>query len=101
MDADLRWMRDFPPPINTVWFVPHVGRWADVLLRSRDSQAAMAFAQRLDKDFVHVRRIPDLVSEVELYHAGISGRARYFFRRMIKKARALLRPVKRKLWKAS
>lgn len=99
MDADLEWMQAFPPPINTVWFVQHVSRWVDVLLRSGQSQAATALAQRLDEEFAHVRGTTDLVRDVELYLTGVSGRAKYFLYRMMKQTRATLRPVKRKLRK--
>jgi hypothetical protein len=94
-------MQDFPPAVNTSWFPLHVARWVDVLLRSGQSQVAMALAQRLDKDFAHVRGVPDLVRDVELYHIGLPGRTRYFFRLMMKKARASFGPVKRKLHIAS
>lgn len=96
-DADLVWMRDFPPSINTVWFVQDADRWANVLLRSGHSHAATSLARRLSQVFTHVPGTASVVRDVELHGAGLSGRAMYSLRRMVKKVHLSLRVAKRRL----
>jgi hypothetical protein len=96
-DADFVWMQDFPPPINTVWFVRRISGWADLLLRSGHSQAATVLTRRLNQEFAHVAGISGVARDVELYYAGLPGRTTYFLHQMARKARDSLRSVKRKL----
>jgi len=100
-DADLAWMQDFPPPLNTIWFVQHTDKWLSALLRSEHAHVATALAQRLNQDFIHMPGVANIVRDVRLYQAGLSGRARYFFHKMARKARLVSRSVKHRLRTAS
>ncbi len=96
-EDDLEWMQGFPPRVHPVWFLRHMGRWADLLLHSGKTQTALDFAKRLDTEFPHEFGVPNLVTDIELYHAGLSGRAKYHARRAVRRLRGVLGPVKRKL----
>ena len=96
-EADLGWMQDFPPRCNAFWFLQHVSRWVNLLLCSGHESAAVAVAQRLDKEFKHVVGMNDLVRDIKLYYAGPLGRTNYLLRQTMRQLRVMLRPIKRKL----
>jgi CDP-glycerol glycerophosphotransferase (TagB/SpsB family) len=95
-EKDLAWLKDFPPPTNTVWFVEHVGKWTDVLLRSGKIQAAKHLAQYLKQHYMHVLRVPPIVDAIGKYDAGITGRIGYLSSRTKRQVRAILRHVRLK-----
>lgn len=95
--ADIEWLQDFPPSTNNVWFLQQISRWIDLLLRSGQGEEALTLAQKLEQDFIHVPRIPNLVRDVRVYHAGLLGRGKYFFHHLEREMRVFLRPTKQKL----
>lgn len=96
-ETDLEWMQDFPPSVNTWMFVAHISRWSRVLLRSGQLSAALALVQRLERDFMDVTGVPDLIRDIDLYNSGRAGRVRYFFRRAVRASNQVLWPYKNRL----
>lgn len=91
---DLAWMKGFPPPANTVWFLRHLENWASLLVRSGQSQAALDLAKELGRNYMHVQRIPGLVDAIARHDTGFAGRMGYLRWRMNRLVRSFLR----KLW---
>jgi len=87
---DLEWMRGFPPHLNTSWFAQHLERWASLLLTSGYKPAARAWAERLEREFLHVRAVPELIRRIELGQKPW-GRAVYRFGKAMERSQVFVR----------
>ncbi len=92
--ADLTWLADFPAPLDSVWFIPHARKWAFLLLRSREVSAATRLMEHVQRQYLHVPGVPELIGEVDLYTRGFWGRTRVVTRQQ---AVRLLNPTRQRL----
>jgi len=90
-DVDREWLADFPIALDAVWFIPHVRRWIFLLLRTGQTDVAVALVERVVQEHIHVPGVEPLVSEVEEYLSGVVGRARVLLKSRIRK---VLQPVR-------
>lgn len=90
-EVDQKWMADFPPLLDAVWFVLHARKWVFVLLRSGYREQAVEFTRNMRERFIHVPGVIDLVSEVDTYLRSLFGRTCVVLKYQ---ARKVLRPVK-------
>jgi len=72
---DLEILSDFPPDIQTVWFVPNVREWAMHLAQNGFSELADNFVCEVCKRHVHVPGFSELERDYTTYTSGIVGRS--------------------------
>ena len=76
-EADIRWLREFPPRLNIAWFVPQLRRWIDILLRSGRAEEATGLIERLEHRSPGFPEATRLAQSISRYQGGRAGRTAY------------------------
>jgi len=93
-EKELEWLQNFPPFINTSWFIPLTKLWATILIRSGEKEGLELFVKRLENQFMQERDIGKLQKHLKYYQQSEVGQLRYYIYRFVLRVREWSHPLK-------
>jgi hypothetical protein len=74
LEGDCKWMDDFPPVLQPVWFMQRIRAWVFYLAKKGHRAQAREFVDRMHRDLVHVPGVERLKPDIDRYFGSIFGR---------------------------